>query len=160
MNDAIENHGLIASLLKEGIVKFTDSSLDEWRKNSWKTFSKEKGMILYFSNPVEQAMPQEDQEFLSKILAAIKVEFEQIAVINVDFVNLPFYEVVNKVDPKKFICLGIHPKRVQLNIDVMPYKVLHLDNRELMFGHSLKDISKDQVLKKRLWEALQQIFLK
>lgn len=160
MNDALENSNLYASILKNGIVDFKDSTLDEWHKNSWKTFSKEKGMILYFSNKEQQEMPADDKAFFSKILAAIKVDIEQIAIINIDYVHLPFYEVVNKVDPKKFICLGIHPNKVQLNIDVKPYKVLHLNEREILFGHALKNIAADAVLKKHLWVALQEMFLK
>lgn len=160
MNDVLQDLQLMSVILKDGNVKFKDSSLDEWRKNSWKTFSKEKGMILYFSNPEQKDMPADDYAFFQKILSAIKVDLEQIAIINVDFVHLPFYEVVNKVDPKRFICLGIAPKRVQLHIEPRAYQVCKIDSREILFGHSLKQIAADQQLKKHLWVALQEMFLK
>ena len=99
-----------------------------------------------------------DLLFLSKILAAVKLDIDKdILLINSS--SLPAFNQFKKVPSiDKLLVFGILPAEIGLHFKVKPYSLIDFNNFSFLFVHALKDISEDVNKKKMLWQQLQVLF--
>lgn len=94
-----------------------------------------------------------DKELLVKILAAIKKDFHQAYLM----------QGINAYEPhyKKLLCFGYQKELyLKLSKSVSFYEPTEISGREILVSVSPAELHSDPAQKKRLWEALQQMFLK
>lgn len=93
-----------------------------------------------------------DKELLVKILLAIKKDFNAAHLM----------EGINSYDPhyKDLLCFGYH-KELELKIgsSIAPFEPVTLKSQRVLVSVSPADLATDPAQKKRLWEALQKMFL-
>jgi hypothetical protein len=101
---------------------------------------------------------ESDLVFLSKILAAVKLDFDKdILLINSS--SLPVFNQFRALPSiDKLLVFGILPADIGLHIMAKPYNLINFNNYSLLFVHALKDISEDVNKKKLLWQQLQVLF--
>ncbi len=109
-------------------------------------------------------MPSEDQEesnltLLQNILSAINLEFPKD--IKVGYLEsdqtYQLLSFLQKHQPSTILTFGLPPKHLSLNITSRPYDIIQIHDCQWIFADSLTQISKDKLLKKRLWEALKRL---
>jgi hypothetical protein len=106
--------------------------------------------ILWIHNETEQTYIHElDFEMVTKILEACKMNWNDIALVNL-FHSGNDYDVIIQT---------LNPKYVILSYGNQPnYQVHTLQGRTTLYTHNLKEIRNDKNLKIQLWQALKIFF--
>ncbi len=104
----------------------------------------------------------ENRNFLSKILAAVKYELEKDAVIFSlpDGVSFSIADLVKESKMNDVILFGVNPKEVGFSFETIVYVPHCINKVNILIAHGLEQIKVKTDLKKALWAALQQMFLK
>lgn len=97
-------------------------------------------------------LTKEDRELLSKILMAIKKDLNKAHLMEGIGSYAPHY--------KTLLCFG-YQKELELKIgeSVAPYSPTEKSGNKILVSASPSDLHGDPAQKKRLWEALQKMFL-
>ncbi|RED95612.1 hypothetical protein [Marinoscillum furvescens] len=93
-----------------------------------------------------------DKELLVKILLAIKKDFNAAHLM----------EGINSYDPhyKQLLCFGYHKElELKLGESIATYTPVETKGHRILVSVSPADLAADPAQKKRLWEALQKMFL-
>lgn len=98
--------------------------------------------------------------FLEKILKAVNLNIDGVDLLNLHGArNLDFAELVQDKKIHHFITFGVPFSRIHLDIAMDRYQPVRFFGITFLMVDSLPTIEADQQLKKRLWGALQHIFL-
>ncbi|WP_235296245.1 hypothetical protein [Portibacter marinus] len=103
---------------------------------------------------------QENQDFLAKVLSAIKLEMQKDATILLmpDDRNYAVNDLMNSHDYQKCLMFGIQPTDVGFAIETHLYLPFEISGKHYIVGHKLEKIKADTDRKKALWSALQQVW--
>ncbi|AQG78935.1 hypothetical protein [Spirosoma montaniterrae] len=98
--------------------------------------------------------------FLEKILKAVNLNVDGVDLLNLHGSgDIDFAELVHGKHIHHFITFGVPFSRIHLDILMDRYQPVRFFGINFLMADSLPTIEADQTLKKRLWSALQQIFL-
>lgn len=98
--------------------------------------------------------------FLEKILKAVNLNIDGVDLLNLNGVrDVDFAEMVHGKHVHHFITFGVPFSRIHLDIAMDRYQPVRFFGITFLMADSLPTIEADQNLKKRLWAALQQVFL-
>ncbi|WP_020606721.1 hypothetical protein [Spirosoma spitsbergense] len=98
--------------------------------------------------------------FLEKILKAVNLNINGVDLLNLHGVSdVDFPELLRGKYINHFITFGVPFERIQLDIMMDRYAPVRFEGITFLMADSLPTIEADQALKKRLWGALQRIFL-
>lgn len=98
--------------------------------------------------------------FLEKILKAINLNIDGVDLLNLHGAgDLDFAALVEDKKIHHFITFGVPFSRIHLDIAMDRYHPIRFFGITFLMADSLPTIEADQNLKKRLWGALQRIFL-
>lgn len=98
--------------------------------------------------------------FLEKILKAVNLNIDGVDLLNLHGVrDVDFADLVHGKKIHHFITFGVPFKRVHLDIAMDRYQPVRFFGINFLMADSLPTIEADQNLKRRLWTALQQVFL-
>ncbi|GAB4033615.1 hypothetical protein [Spirosoma gilvum] len=99
--------------------------------------------------------------FLEKILKAVNLNIEGVDLLNLHGVkDLNFAELLRGKYINHFITFGVPFERINLDIMMDRYSPVRFEGITFLMADSLPTIEADQNLKKRLWTALQRVFLR
>ncbi|MBD2700353.1 hypothetical protein IC229_06895 [Spirosoma sp. BT702] len=99
--------------------------------------------------------------FLEKILKAVNLNIEGVDLLNLHGVkDINFAELLRGKYINHFITFGVPFERLHLDIMMDRYSPVRFEGITFLMADSLPTIEADQNLKKRLWGALQRIFLR
>lgn len=99
--------------------------------------------------------------FLEKILKAVNLNIEGVDLLNLQGAhNMDFNELLRGKFVHHFITFGVPFERINLDIMMDRYSPVRFEGITFLMADSLPTIEADQQLKKRLWGALQRIFLR
>lgn len=98
--------------------------------------------------------------FLEKILKAVNLNVDGVDLLNLHGVqNIDFAELLKGKYINHFITFGVPFERINLDIMMDRYAPVRFEGINFLMADSLPTIEADQNLKKRLWSALQRVFL-
>ena len=98
--------------------------------------------------------------FLEKILKAVNLNINGVDLLNLHGVSdVDFAELLRGKYINHFITFGVPFERIRLDIMMDRYAPVRFEGITFLMADSLPTIEADQVLKKRLWGALQRVFL-
>ncbi len=97
----------------------------------------------------------EDQELLTKILAAAKLSQNDY-----HFATLEKSEAIKPLldEGKTYICFGLPPNCLSLRIEKIPYHIFTLRNTKFLFCHKIAALHVNVNAKKALWSSLKVLF--
>lgn len=99
--------------------------------------------------------------FLEKILKAVNLNINGVDLLNLHGVQeVDFAELLRGKYINHFITFGVPFERIHLDIMMDRYAPVRFEGITFLMADSLPTIEADQNLKKRLWGALQRIFLR
>lgn len=115
-------------------------------------------VLIVNIEPNDEFISTDQEAFLKNILAAVKLDIAQVAIINISKIELPFIKVLEILTPKTILAFGAAlPEELQA---IDPYSISTYKNCKILKSDSLGEIALDKAKKKALWESLQQLFLK
>ena len=98
--------------------------------------------------------------FLEKILKAVNLNVNGVDLLNLHGVqDMDFAELLKGKYINHFITFGVPFERINLDIMMDRYAPVRFEGITFLMADSLPTIEADQNLKKRLWSALQRVFL-
>lgn len=98
--------------------------------------------------------------FLEKILNAVNLNIDGVDLLNLHGVReVDFADLVHGKKIHHFITFGVPFNRIHLDILMDRYQPVRFFGINFLMADSLPAIEADRVLKKRLWDALKQIFM-
>jgi DNA polymerase III psi subunit len=98
--------------------------------------------------------------FLEKILKAVNLNIDGVDLLNLHGVrDVNFDELLKGKYINHFITFGVPFERINLDIMMDRYSPVRFEGITFLMADSLPTIEADQALKKRLWQALQRVFL-
>ena len=98
--------------------------------------------------------------FLEKILKAVNLNIDGVDLLNLHGVrDMNFAELLRGKYINHFITFGVPFERIDLDIMMDRYAPVRFEGITFLMADSLPTIEADQALKKRLWSALQRVFL-
>jgi len=131
-------------------VQETDRPIIRWER--------EQSPLLVLGNAIEE----EEKVFLYKIMQAVsKKPNEDFLLINTKTKGeIPlFKEIENSVFQQGVLLVfGRKPAELGLHVNIKPYQVVHFRSWQVLFAHSLAEISANTNHKKQLWGQLKQLF--
>lgn len=118
-----------------------------------------KYIVMLFSHTGSSAMPQAQKPFLEKILAATKLSFDDVALVNLnDHPNATLAQVKEFFAASSLFLWGINPSI--FNVQAHLYQPLVHDKLKVICVDAIDTIENDKTLKGKLWSILQTHFLK
>ncbi|UII20962.1 hypothetical protein [Fulvivirga ligni] len=120
--------------------------------------SNAKNVIIIVNEPEVEFISDSNEDFLGKILKAVKLDIKEVGLINA--ANNPGLNQHNSMDLEgsKFLLFGIESAKI-FKDNFPHYQIIELESKQFLSGNSLSEIAKDSELKKLLWTALQKLFL-
>lgn len=98
--------------------------------------------------------------FLEKILNAVNLDIDGVDLLNLHGVrDVDFADLVHGKKIHHFITFGVPFSRIHLDILMDRYQPVRFFGINFLMADSLPTVEADRVLKKRLWDALKQIFM-
>lgn len=108
----------------------------------------------------DEALDPSNLLFLEKILKAVNLNINGVDLLNLHGVSdVDFPELLRGKYINHFVTFGVPFERINLDIMMDRYAPVRFEGITFLMADSLPTIEADQVLKKRLWGALQRIFL-
>lgn len=119
-----------------------------------------KKVLLLFQNKKEEKLPKQEELFLGKILHAVNLNFDDVALLNIESVEEEAYPHLNHFDAPVWISFGVtHP-----NLIVAPtfpkYEIKKIANGKCLLADPLEEIEKEKEKKVKLWNSLKLMFNK
>ncbi|GAB3545228.1 hypothetical protein [Spirosoma fluminis] len=109
----------------------------------------------------DEALDPSNLLFLEKILKAVNLNVDGVDLLNLHGAHdLNFAELLRGKYINHFITFGVPFERINLDIMMDRYSPVRFEGITFLMADSLPTIEADQNLKKRLWAALQRVFLR
>jgi DNA polymerase III psi subunit len=137
---------------------------DQLEKPVYEGKNRRQVMILVY-NYADARLPAADKALLGKILQALDLDFEDVALCNWALLQQKaderpdIYERLNRIDADKVIAFGDLPGSWSCTHFFSKYHISH-DQAGTAFLHSdgLLEIAQNKDLKVLLWDSLQKLF--
>ena len=102
------------------------------------------------------------QELLGKMLKAVKLDFEQIDLVDIATTSpLEYQDFLSEKVTHQMISFGVGLGRLNWDLMLVPYQIKTVEGVQFLLSDALSVIAQDQNGEKRkLWAALQALFLK
>lgn len=156
---------VIADLYKSSLIETNESlikpqSTEILTEKEWKFLGGNKKNILIVVNYKDTVhIPDEQLEFLTKMLKACKLGLADVAIVNTNnYLQLSYKEILGYFQTKKVFLFGVEPLRFGLPLNFPFFQVQSFIDRTFLFLPSLEELIKDDLLKSKLWLCLKKIF--
>lgn len=130
--------------------KQTDNSIDFLGSNN-------KQIVMLVHDVSNDYLSTTAEDMFVKLLAAVKLNMQDVAIINTAKQVADWEIIREKLNPQKVILWGVEPAFINLNVD--KYSVLAANDIDVLYADGLDTITTNVELKRQLWEALQKMFL-
>lgn len=114
-----------------------------------------KSNISILSN---KSFDKSDIDLLEKILLALNLKFEDIALIQKKESREVYAEIVSETKPKKIVLFGLSPFEINMkDLTLNKYEILESNGTKILQGDPFEQYHNDPSKKKALWFALQKL---
>jgi hypothetical protein len=102
---------------------------------------------------------ENDLEILVRMLNACKMTLEDVAIVNTMHQPINWNNIKNITQPAKLLFFGVGSSEFGMPIRFPEYHIQQYDGLQCLISDSLENISRNQLLKSKLWICLQNLFL-
>lgn len=117
-----------------------------------------KKILILFENKEKEQLPDKEELFLKKVLQAVKLNFDDIALINIAFVDQAAYSQINSFDAVIQISLGVRRDSLYFNTSRILYTIAQEEDVRYLLTDNLTTMQNQQDKKVLLWDNLQKLF--
>ena len=115
------------------------------------------GVVVLLNVNIDNIENSDLRDLLMNILNAIKIKIENCLIINVNTNEVLISALVAHKDVKNIIAFGIHPDMINFKANLIPYRVLKISDKNILFSASLNDLLNNKGLKQKLWKSIKKI---
>ncbi len=116
-------------------------------------------VVILYTNQQTVYLNKEEETLLSKILGAVKLRLEDVELVNIYNHRDTLIEILNQKMVNQLISFGIELRDLDIQVPLMPYQVTRVEGIDILLADSLFELQLNTDKKKRLWQALQTLFL-
>jgi hypothetical protein len=130
----------------------------------YKTLGNNKQHIAIIVNcPNDVFVPENDLQFLTKMLSACKLNMADVAIVNHAVAPIAIELLKQQLQPKYVLLFGVEPGAVQLPISFPAFKEQAYAGSTYLFTPSLNRLNQEndeaKQEKRKLWDCLKRMFL-
>lgn len=116
-------------------------------------------ILVLFKHPDTPYLSESEEDFLEKILQAVGIRLNEARLVNIDHQTPEdSYDSLEEVPASHVVSFGVPLTQVGLDLTLEKYQVQQLKGIHLLLADTLSEISENREQKKRLWNALRQMF--
>ena len=117
-------------------------------------------IIILVDNDEMLYLPDEELNFLFRILSACHLFMEDVAILNVKKNAAFSYKILNEeFQPEKIFLFGVSPAQIELPLDFPHYQIQRYNNQTYLYTPPLSHFfHNNNAEKTKLWNCLRQIF--
>ena len=121
--------------------------------------SNQQHILIVTANPDVPFLSENEQAFLTNILAACKLTLADVAIINHERYSAGEYaEMLDWLQAKAVILFGVDPLAFGLPINFPYFQLQAFQHRTYLYAPRLEEIEGDKTLKAKLWAGLKSLF--
>lgn len=117
-----------------------------------------KKILILFENKESEQLPDSEELFLKKVLQAVKLNFDDIALINIAFVDEDAFSQIVSFDAVIQISLGVRKDSLYFGMRINLYSIAEKEDVRYLLTDDLATIQNQQDKKVLLWDNLQKLF--
>ena len=115
------------------------------------------GVVVLLNDNIDDIENTDLKDLLINILNAIKIDIENCFIINVKTNQTLMSALVVQDAVKNIIAFGVHPDTINFQANLLPYRVVRISDKNILFSASLNDLINNKGLKQRLWKSIKTI---
>jgi hypothetical protein len=115
-----------------------------------------KKFLWIVHEPAQQFLGNEDFEFLSQIIAACKMNMDDIALVNLAHATNSIEEIAEHLQSTMIILCGIEYQQLPFKLE--EYILFPHQKRNYFLADTLEHLRNDKTKKSKLWLALKAMF--
>lgn len=141
---------------KKGVPKNENLSSGK----EWQALGEFKKQILIGVNYSDvKHLPDEQLDFLLKLLDACRFSLSDVAVVNLNnYKNISYQNILEHFNTKTILLFGISTAQFGFPFEIPQYQVQSFDGRIVMHAPNLQDLQNDKPGKSKTWSGLKTIF--
>lgn len=117
----------------------------------------EGDLVVFYSTEGEEILSEANKAFLSKMLGAVKHNYENTLFI-ADSSKINFNQIIQNNFAKKIMFFGSTRNDVGMNLNLKRYKIFKIQNIDCLFIDKISLIQEDQKRKSALWSLMKVMF--
>jgi hypothetical protein len=121
-----------------------------------------KKIVIVVRHPADVFLPERHLEFLTKILAACKLNIGDVGIVNEGFKSVDINTLKQQLRPNHIILFGIDPTEINLPLNFPHFKLQNYANTTYLSVPSLDllnaETEEGKLLKTKLWVCLRTMF--
>ncbi len=156
--DQVQKQGPI---LNEPVQKLATNTVVVEPAPILKYFGKNlKKVLIIYENKSEEKLPSAQEIFLGKIINAVGLNFDDIALVNAAHLDDAMMEQVNDFDALVQLSFGVKSQLLYFKPETAPYLIFNQAGKTLLLADGLDAIEKEKDKKILLWNNLKSLFSK
>jgi len=146
------------------LLKTETETRSETKKNSGYRSLGENGkrILILVNYPNIGFLPENHLEFLTKMLAACKLNLGDVAIVNHSDQPLSFEKIKKQFNPHVAIAFGLEPEMIGLPLNFPPFQSQVYDSCTHLYIPALDEVTveteKGKLNKSKLWISLRNLF--
>ncbi len=117
-----------------------------------------KNIVFLIDIPLNQFISSPNFDSLGKILTALKLDFDDIALFSTkDYSEITLVQIIENLNPKVLIAMGSNPKDDSEFTNHSDYSICIIKDLVLMRTPSFKLINTADEMKRQFWTAIKTI---
>lgn len=152
---------VISNLYKDCLVDLYSGEKKPLQKNGKINFlgGNSKQILLLVNDFDAPFLPDNELIFLLEILSACKLNMADIAIVNLDKTDISEHNRIPDFLKAEVVMLfGIEATVLSLPFKIPDFQVQLFKNKKYLFAPKLKVLQNDMNQKRKLWDALKNIF--
>lgn len=117
-----------------------------------------KDLLVLVGTSSSEDISTDDEQFLNKILHAIGIGIEEIALVNIGAQKIKSITQLDIINFSHLICFTTDTPDFLSGDKTELYGIFKLYGKTILLCHELKEIAADKNKKVRLWQQLKQLF--
>ncbi|MFM8805901.1 MAG: hypothetical protein ACKOD1_00930 [Sphingomonadales bacterium] len=118
-----------------------------------------KPVLVLVNQTAAPFLTDEDLPFLTRLLNACKLTFEDVAIFNTaSYSTAQPDEVLAFFSPRMALCFGVTPNEWGLPVDFPRYQLQALKGCTFMHAPTLQQLASDTEERKQCWASLKRLF--
>lgn len=113
---------------------------------------------LLVSGAGTEQIQEEELQFLLSILAACKLQLDDVALINLQQQPLTYAQLQESLQSRQVILFGIEPLQIDLPMNFPQFQLQSFRECTYLAAPPLKEIEQDKAIKTKLWSSLRTLF--
>ncbi len=158
LNNIKLNEKLLTDLYPNTLIQTYATVMPE-KEGILYTGRNKKNILIVIYMPGGSVLKDYDLVFLESILAACKLNIDDVAIHQLAFSeNITYKRLIQHFKSKIVLLFNVDPRMFGLPISFPFYQVQNFDSVTYLYAPGLEVLQKDKIQKKELWTSLRQIF--